>query len=348
MKQLNQKPVIFLAFANDRVREGAYLRNLPEELRGIRNELDKAKNAGLCEIVERANATIDDILDVFQDKTYKNRIAVFHYGGHADSYKLLLEDFAGGPSSAYKKELACFFAMQKGLKLIFLNACSTIQHARELNNAGIPAVIGTLEKIEDNAALILATRFYNGLANGLPIERAWREAELEIEIKLGPSNTQALYQDGYAGDTDRFPWEILYKQGAEKVKEWNLPDAAHNPLFGLPAIPETYTLPEPPFLFLDRCTKKHAKIFFGRSYYIRALYDRVTDKNTAPIILLYGQSGVGKSSLLEAGLLPRLEKTHTCIYLRRIQEQGLSNTLIKSFCGGSRGAVFSKRAPLVA
>lgn len=103
MKKSNQKPVIFLAFANDRVREGAYLRNLPEELRGIRVALDKAKNAGLCNIVERANATIDDIMNMFQDEAYKDRIAIFHYGGHANSYKLLLEDFAGGPSSAYKE-----------------------------------------------------------------------------------------------------------------------------------------------------------------------------------------------------------------------------------------------------
>ena len=53
----SDKPVIFLAFAQDRVEGGAYLRNLPIELDGIRKALQKARQAGLCEIVERSNTT---------------------------------------------------------------------------------------------------------------------------------------------------------------------------------------------------------------------------------------------------------------------------------------------------
>ncbi|MGD2089967.1 MAG: hypothetical protein PVH61_27570 [Candidatus Aminicenantes bacterium] len=52
-----QTPVIFLAFANDRINSVRYLRSLAEEQRGIRNALDKAKQAGLCEVVERYNVT---------------------------------------------------------------------------------------------------------------------------------------------------------------------------------------------------------------------------------------------------------------------------------------------------
>ncbi|UCH97769.1 MAG: CHAT domain-containing protein, partial [Candidatus Aminicenantes bacterium] len=327
MKRLNQKPVVFLAFANDRVREGAYLRNLPEELRCIRDALSEAVKAGICELVERANASLEDIMDVFQDRTYKDRIAIFHYGGHADSYKLLLESRYGGPSSAYKEGLAPFLGGQNSLKLVFLNACSTQQHALELNRAGIPLVIATSQDIFDSTALRLADRFYNGMGNGLSFERAWREARDEIIIRTGPSNTPAMYQDGKAPDDERFPWQFYYKEGAENVSQWNLPDAAHDPLFGLPPIPQTYPLPQSPYFFLGRFRREHAPLFFGRSHYIRALYNRVTQKNAAPVILLYGQSGVGKSSLLEAGLLPRLEKSHTCLYIRRKQETGLLGTL---------------------
>lgn len=205
--------------------------------------------------------------------------------------------------------------------MIFLNACSTVQHAVELTNAGVPTVIATLEEIEDNVAFILAVRFYNGIANGLPLERAWHEAESEIHIRFDQSDTRTMYQDGKAGAGERFPWEIHYKEGAEKVKEWNLPDAVNNPLFGLPPIPKTHNLPETPFVFMDRCRRQHAELFFGRSFYIRRLYNLITDSSTQPIILLFGQSGVGKSSLLEAGLLPRLEETHTWIYIRRKQER---------------------------
>ena len=88
MKKL---PVIFLAFANDRVDDVAYLRNLPKEQDGIRSALQIAVKAGLCEVVERSNASIGQLLDVFQDEYYRDRIAVFHYGGHANGYQLLLE-----------------------------------------------------------------------------------------------------------------------------------------------------------------------------------------------------------------------------------------------------------------
>ena len=343
---LNQKPVIFLAFANERVNSAGYLRNLAKEQREIRKVLEEAKQSGLCEVVERSNATIDDILDVFQDKTYKDRITVFHYGGHADCYKLLLESVTGARSFAFKEGLVSFFAHQNGLKLIFLNACSTEQHAVELKQAGIPGVIGTSQEINDTVAAALAIRFYHGIANGHSIERAWREAEDHIKIQYGSSNFNALYHwEQQEKHKDRFPWDIHFKEGAEEVKKWNLPDAANDPLFGLPSIPQTCRLPDKPFLFLNRYERKHAEIFFGRSYYIRGLYSRVTDKNSPPIILLYGQSGVGKSSLLEAGLLPRLEETHNIIYIRRNQEKGLLGTLNEKFLQGVQGGSFFKKRP---
>ena len=89
MPTQNNKPVIFLAFANVRDDSVPYLRNLSDEQRQIREALDKARIAGLCEIVERPNTTTREILDVFQHSEYRNRIAVFHYGGHAKNLKAL-------------------------------------------------------------------------------------------------------------------------------------------------------------------------------------------------------------------------------------------------------------------
>ncbi|MGD2086401.1 MAG: hypothetical protein PVH61_09490 [Candidatus Aminicenantes bacterium] len=325
---LKQKPVIFLAFANDRVDDAAYLRNLPNELRGIREELEEAKNEGLCEVVERSNVTIEDILDVFQDDTYKNRIAIFHYGGHASGYQLLLESLSGGHGPAHREGLAAFLARQEGLKFVFLNGCSTQQHALELTQAGIPAVVGTSQSINDEVATNLSIRFYNGIANGASLEKAWLDAEDSIKTQKGTANFRDLYWQGKEEIEDRFPWDIFYKKGAEKVKDWNLPEAARNPLAFLPEIPAG-KLPDKPYLFLNHYERKHAEIFFGRSYYIRELYHRVTDKKSPPIILLYGQSGVGKSSLLDAGLIPRLEQSHTVYYAGRDPQKGLLATLEK-------------------
>lgn len=333
---MNFKPVIFLAFANDKVDNTAYLRNLSMEQRGIRNALAEAVSKGLCEVIERSSTTISDILDVFQDPIYGPRISIFHYGGHADGFSLLLESEDGTKALTHKEGLVPFFARQENLKLIFLNGCSSEGQATDLLKAGIPAVIGTTASINDEIATALATRFYSSLGDGSSIEKAWADATDEVKIKNGTGNTRALYWQGKQEVSDRFPWVIQFKPGAEIIKEWNLPDISGNPLYGLPDIPQSYNLPESPFLYLNRYERKHAEVFFGRSYYVRSLFSSVADSQGPPIILLCGQSGTGKSSLLEAGLQPRLESRYEIIYLRRNGIIGLSATLFNALlekCG---------------
>ncbi len=325
MSDATPRPVLFFAFAQDRTDGGAYLRNLPVEQEGIRNALQKARQAGLCDLEVRSNSTIENIFSVFQE--YADRIAIFHYGGHADSYELLLETATGGHALTHSDGLVPFLARQKGLQLVFLNGCSSQQQAEDLIHAGVPAVIGTSRVIDDDVATRLSGRFYAGLAAGLPVARAWAEAVDAVKTERGNSTTRGVKGVGGTPVTDRFPWEIYYRAGAEIVRDWNLPDAVENPLFGLPEIPPTQDLPETPFLFLKRYERAHAEIFFGRSYCIRELYQRIKDAKSDPLILLYGQSGVGKSSLFDAGLNPRLESEFTVVYQRRISERGLTGTL---------------------
>src|SRR5262249_28744991 len=90
------------------------------------------------------------------------------------------------------------------------------------------------------------------------------------------------------------------------------------------------SLPSTPFRFLERFTADDAEIFFGRNRDIRDLYKRVTSPDGAGVILLYGQSGAGKSSFLEAGLLPRLETAHSVKCLRRDRAKGLLGTLLQA------------------
>jgi len=61
--------------------------------------------------------------------------------------------------------------------------------------------------------------------------------------------------------------------------------------------------PESPWLGLRPFTEDARAFFFGRSAELEDLYERVVDR---PLTTLYGQSGLGKSSLLQAALVPRL------------------------------------------
>jgi hypothetical protein len=196
---------------------------------------------------------------------------------------------------------------------VFINGCSSKHQAQELIKAGVPAVIGTAQPINDAIATDLAERFYKGIAQGVAIHEAWAAAVSQVKTQIQEFN-------------NFFPWEIYYCKGKEDVKEWNLPAAANDPLFGLPEI-SLGDLPHKPYRHLHWFTRKHAEVFFGRSKQIRSVYNLVMAQHSAPIILLYGQSGVGKSSFLEAGLLPRLETSHEIRYCRRQQELGLLGSM---------------------
>ena len=313
----NQPPIILLAFANDQEVPERYLRNLADEAKAIKSALKNAEKEGLCEVKELSNVTIKEIYDFFQDQRYNHQIAIFHYGGHANSYELLLEAANRTNSPAHTAGLVPFLARQKGLELIFLNGCNTQQQATQLLDAGISAVIGTAKAVKDKIAFNLADRFYKGLGEGLSINGAWEDAKDEFKTTVSSNGrTRDVFLRNNIKDDNTPLWKLNIRPGAETIENWSLPIGANNPLFGLPKL-EGYPLPDDPYRFLGRYEKEDARIFFGRSKKIRALYARITDGFSTPVILLAGQSGVGKSSLLEAGLLPRIKSDYHIQCIRR-------------------------------
>jgi hypothetical protein len=70
-----------------------------------------------------------------------------------------------------------------------------------------------------------------------------------------------------------------------------------------PTSPGSSATPESPWLGLRSFTEDAQPFFFGRSEELDDLYERILDKSLA---ILFGQSGLGKSSLLQAALIPRL------------------------------------------
>ncbi len=230
---MSTKPIIFIAFANDKEDNARYLRQLPLEAQGIRQALHEAEIKGICEVVERTNASIKQILDVFTDSRYQNRIAVFHYGGHADGYQFLLESLpsygldAIGSSNqvAHAAGLVSFLARQKGLKLVFFNGCTTEQQSKELVMAGLPAVIGTNSAINDEIATLLAVRFYSSLGRSLALSKAWQDALDNINIAHNSENVRGLYRkNATEANSNAIPWELHLNTtpANSKIAEWQL------------------------------------------------------------------------------------------------------------------------------
>ncbi len=349
-------PVIVLAFANEQ--EGQrYLRDLPNELRRLQTILEATERQGLCKLVVRPNASLQQIFDTFTE--HRDRVAILHYGGHAGSDRLFLEMASPGHDGvAHAEGLTTFIGHRRNLQLVFLNGCSTRAMAAGLLDAGVGSVIATDRAIEDAVARDFAVGFYAELASGATLRASYESARGRLLAARGNSprayfrtrDLVALVSDDNLerpAHTDErgFPWEFRLAPGAELDRRWSLPEAAGNPLFGLPS-PSVDWLPETPYRGLERFTRDEAAVFFGRGRAIRELYGLATDPGTRPVILYYGPTGVGKSSVLDAGLGPRLTFSREVLYFRREPDLGLLDTLRRGLSPAGPGTYPSSPADL--
>jgi len=84
-------PIILLLFANDRVGDARYLRNLPREARRVERTLRKLGSR--VQVICRRNITRDELFEVLLD--YGPRTVGVHFGGHAHPDALYIEDDDG-------------------------------------------------------------------------------------------------------------------------------------------------------------------------------------------------------------------------------------------------------------
>lgn len=216
-------PVVYLAFANPEKKK--HLRFLREESRDIAEALRPLSEQGAILLENRQSATIQELQTILT-KHYKDRIEIFHYGGHANGAQLMLED-GGGRANG----LAGLLALQKNLKLVFLNGCSTQEQVHAYMDAGVPAIIYTSEAIYDDESANFATLFYQALINDHDIEQAFEAAQSSLLLNKPLNPTVAkLYEwkasiRGQSGDDDGdFPWQLYLRQDQDEIRHWKITD----------------------------------------------------------------------------------------------------------------------------
>jgi hypothetical protein len=85
---------------------------------------------------------------------------------------------------------------------------------------------------------------------------------------------------------------------------------------------------ESPWLGLRPFTEGVREYFFGRDAEVRDLFQRVVHK---PLTVLFGQSGLGKTSLLQAALVPRLRDAGFVPILVRLDYAEGAQPLLQQF-----------------
>lgn len=166
MKNKNHNAVIFTGFANP-LQDLAYL---TQEQHGIQDALSPLEEQGKIEtLLQRNDLELMKYFDIV--RTWQHRINIFHFGGHANSQDIRLQD-----RTIFFEPLAkeLQFRNPDALQLVFLNGCATQPQVQTLFDLGVKAVIATSVSIGDQLASLFAIDFYKNLAKGDTINTAFQ------------------------------------------------------------------------------------------------------------------------------------------------------------------------------
>jgi WD40 repeat protein len=168
-------------------------------------------------------------------------------------------------------------AIDKGLQLAIFNSCDGLGLATALEKLNIPTVIVMREPVPNR----IAQDFFQYFLNAFAVERL----PLYISVKEARRKLQGLEDD--------FP-------GAS----W-LPVICQNPAVEPPSWLKLGGIPPSPYRGLFAFREEDAHLFFGREQCTLDLVEAVKRK---PLVALVGASGSGKSSVVFAGLIPKLRQ----------------------------------------
>ena len=211
--------VILLSFANNKT---DHLPLLKEESSEIRQALMPLEKRDFIKIRYEESLEQKELLAFLLNNM--DDISIFHYGGHADSDELLLED-----GMAQDKGLAGLLAQQKNLKLVFLNGCSTRGQVDTLFAAGVKAVIATSVPIHDAMAKDFAIAFYQALVYKNSLKRAFEFAKSAVETRYRDAPAIEFHRGiGHAVTPsvkeEKLPWGLYVKEEFEnEIFNFKLP-----------------------------------------------------------------------------------------------------------------------------
>lgn len=158
---------------------------LPEDLRQIMRRVREARYGHRLVFEAHGAARADDLIDLLDDTDAQ----VMHFSGHGGNAGLRFVgrggQYAHSVDAAALKQL---FSMGHGaLRLAVLSACSSHAEAQAIADV-VGCAIGTLNEIADDAAITFNSRFYQAIANGDSVQRAYNRARTALQVHRVPQS----------------------------------------------------------------------------------------------------------------------------------------------------------------
>lgn len=179
LKKMQQKILILAAIPQP------HNLRLDKEMREIRAAIERATRRDLFEIDARTAVRSQDIRRAIAEV----RPQIVHFCGHGmEDGSLVLEDDGGNHKSVAPEGLAALFKLHaEYVNCVLLNACYSEKPAKAISQY-INYTIGMNQPIQDQAAIVFAQGFYDGLGyNNLDnqdiFQRAFEEGMVAIQME---------------------------------------------------------------------------------------------------------------------------------------------------------------------
>jgi WD40 repeat protein len=246
---------------------------LEEEIREIDEGLRRANQRHQYKLEQKLAVRSRDFYRAILD--YQPQIV--HFCGHgAGQDGIVLEDDTGKMVLLETKTLASMFKLfaKKSVECVILNACYSEVQAEAISQY-VDYVLGMKKAVGDKAAVAFSVAFYDALAAGYEVEEAY---------ELGCSQMISFLEQ----ETPVFKKKPLIPT----------PINTDIPVF-------EDVIPPNPYQGLAAFEEEDADFFFGQENFINKLVE-VTQNQ--PLVGIIGPSGSGKSSVVFAGLIPKLRQ----------------------------------------
>ena len=194
-----------------------------QELRNLQAALKPLIDGGRVQLHALEHATVEGL----RVKLKEHNWHVLHFIGHGEydphghEGRLLFENADRSERKVGAGRLGDLLLPHDSLRLVVLNACEGGRSSREdsfagvaqtLVQKGVPAVVAMQFPVTDEAAIDLASEFYRGIAEGLPVERSLAAARREVNLR---------------GEEGEIEWAtpVLYMRGEGRLFELAKPPA---------------------------------------------------------------------------------------------------------------------------
>ena len=291
MRKTSDKPLILLIFANDK---RAYLEGIVEERKNLIDSITPIAERLQYEIKSLDFSSIDSVLEALN--TNNKRLFLLHFAGHSGTNFLSFDRGTAYASGITSKLKECV-----NLKLVFLNGCNNVELVRSLKAINVPYIIGTKSSIADKAAKTFSAKFFDYLVHrNVEIHDAYKHSINDLMF-LQDKSYRSLDMANPEVDED---WAWIEEFSINKWKFDEEADYCNR----LPMLKQG-ELPQSPYKNLYYYTEKDAEIFFGRCQETFKIIN-LLENSKEPILVVTGGTGVGKTSFLQAGLIPRLKSSN--------------------------------------